>query len=284
MWFSKSAHLENESVKYGDDCAFINFGEELQKFIDALLSAIKRNQAKQSFTQILPLSNIKVHINTDVNKADAFFTVESIQDFKIFEISERECAFKLICLIRDVFPIGAFIDENSYNIASAFEECVKSCSTEDRYELLSLNHQKIHIIVDKIVDKNFSLKKRKVKHLLKVNRADLCCLAKLHLCVGTNEKKSSEENVTDLNNCQNKINSQGSNVAVTLAAPSTPSTSKQLQNGTYEQAVAEAPLSLPQVSTLPSLITIQGQVHPSLVLLQPQPTLNPIESIFQDVA
>ena len=268
LWLSKSVCVVNNNVTYGEACIFIHLGEDLKTFIDALLNGIKAKEEKKSYQQQrISLSNVNVFINTTDNTTP-FFVVKSLEGTEIFGIFETTCAFKLISVLKDILPICAFIKEGDYDIVSAFEKCIKSCSVKHRSDFLILSPLKIDFIVDEIMQKDLSLRKYRIKCLLRVNRIDFCCLAKLHLCATQNEENSNEvivQNTTCTPNTtcvQNKLTNVTTNSSNFCIA----STSKQLQNGTCE-TFQNASLSKIQHTQLQTPIALQ--VNPQMLSFVP---------------
>jgi hypothetical protein len=86
-------------------------------------------------------------------------------------------------VLRDVLPIGAFIEGNHLNITSAFIECVKTCTDINRTELAAIKSETV--VTEEILKKNPLLERHKVQQLLRIDKTDFSCIANLIKCVST---------------------------------------------------------------------------------------------------
>ena len=87
--------------------------------------------------------------------------------------------------------------KNHLNIASAYIECVKTCAENDRNEISAIKSE--DYVTEEILKKDPSLQKYRVKHLLRINKTDLSCIANIHKSVRLlksvlNLSKSLEKN------------------------------------------------------------------------------------------
>ena len=211
-------------MTYGEKCVSIPYGEDMQKLILALFQASKAKKDKTNYDDQLSLSGdeTRISINCSAPENIAFVTVKNSNSSEVFTISNLKCAHKLLSVLRDVLPIGAFIDENQLDIASAFIECVKTCTDNDRNEISAI--KSVNYVTEEILKKDPSLQKYKVKHLLKINKTDLSCIANIYRCVSLiksvlNASKSLEKNNVPVSSSNleiitvsNTIDTQNTNV------------------------------------------------------------------------
>ena len=181
LWFSKTAYHHNDSVTYGNTCVMIPYGEDLQSFIKSLLDTIQGIKTKKGHKEDLTLNcnKTKISINTFVSENCTFLTATNSSGDEVFTISDLNCVYKLFFVLRDIFPIGAFINKVELSIVYAFVECVKTCADIERQNYSELRSD--DFIAGKILNKDPSLDRLKVKQLLNVNKLDLLCVANLNL-------------------------------------------------------------------------------------------------------
>ena len=281
MWVSNCIHHQNDSVTYGKTCVLIHFGEDLQSFILSLIETIKSIKGNKGHKQDLSLNfnDTKISIDTNVNKNAAFVTVKNSSGDVVFTISDLKCVYKLLNIVRDVLPNGAFINKDESSIVFVLIECVRKSEVRDRQFFSDLNED---FITGEILKKDPSLDNFKIRQLLKVNRIDLLCITNLNLPRQRKEPIASNSNsaekaqniqedaaVTNDSNPESKSTSNSSDaqntVIVTSKDPVLSSVSVQKYQILYTVAQQQQPLTIVQHQPLP---TLQQQ---NLVLTQEQP-------------
>ena len=136
----------------------------------------------------------KIKIDTDVKKNSAFIIAKNCNDDEVFRISDINCVYKLLYVLRDILPNGAFINKDELNIVFTFIECVKTCEDTERQKFCDLMSE--DYISRKILCKNPSLDEFKIKQLLNVNKIDLLCISNLNLLQGkSKEQKTLKSNI-----------------------------------------------------------------------------------------
>ena len=85
----------------------------MKKLILALYQASKAKKDKSNYDDQLSLSGdeTRISINCSAPENLAFVIVKNANESEIFTISNLNCVLKLLCALRDVLPIGAFIDK-----------------------------------------------------------------------------------------------------------------------------------------------------------------------------
>ena len=144
-------------------------------------SQAKLDNTKYNKQLSLSSSNTRISIDTSVPNDKSFITFTKLDGCEIFSISDLKCVIKLMKVLRDVLPIGAFIEENHLNIASAFIECVKTCTEMNRNAFATIKSETF--VTEEILKKNPLLERHKVQNLLRINKTDFSCIANLYKCV-----------------------------------------------------------------------------------------------------
>ena len=185
VWFSQTIDYINGNVIYCDKCISIHYGEDMQELILVLHAASQAKQDNTIYKKQLSLSGgeTRISIDTSVTNDAAFITFTKLDGAEVFSISDLRCVLRLMKVLRDVLPIGAFIEENHLNITSAFIECVKTCTEINRTEFAAIKSETF--VTEEILKKNPSLERHKVQQLLRINKTDLSCIANLNKCVST---------------------------------------------------------------------------------------------------
>ena len=134
VWFSQAVDYFNGNVVYCDKCISIPYGEDMQQLIIVLHDGIKAKQDNAIYNKQLFLSGgeATVTIDTGVPNDTAFITFKTLDGNEVLSITNLKSVVILMKILRNILPIGAFIEENHLNIASAFIECVKTCTDIDR--------------------------------------------------------------------------------------------------------------------------------------------------------
>ena len=234
IWFSKSIDYVNGYVTYSEKCISIPYGEDMEKLIGAVYKLGQSKKDKTNFNEELSLSGdeTKISINTNVPENSAFLIVKNSNGIEIFTISDLKCVLKLVCALRDILPIGAFLKEYQLSIVAAFIECVKTCKEIDKLKITAI--RSVNYVAEEILKKDPSLRRYKVRNLLRVNKTDLSCIANLYPCVSIlksilNTSKIIEKNtvpesssnqqpftVSNLTNVQTTNDQQTQNIAVDM--------------------------------------------------------------------
>ena len=179
VWFSQAVDYFNGNVVYCDKCISIPYGEDMQQFIIVLHAGIKAKQDNAIYNKQLFLSGgeATVTIDTGVPNDTAFITFKTLDGNEVLSITNLKSVVILMKILRNILPIGAFIEENHLNIASAFIECVKTCTDIDRTQFSTIKSETF--VTEEILKKNPLLERHKVQHLLMINKIDFSCIANL---------------------------------------------------------------------------------------------------------
>ena len=284
LWFSKTAYHHNDSVTYGNKCVMIPYGEDIQSFIKSLLDTIQGIKTKKGHKEDLTLNcnKTKITINTYVNENCTFLTATNSSGDEVFTISDLNCVYKLFFVLRDIFPIGAFINKVELSIVYAFVECVKTCADIERQ-----NHSELRsddFIAGKILNKDPSLDRFKVKQLLNVNKLDLLCVANLNLIrkkkiepIATNspQAKSAPKRSKLSSKVTSNLESNALCCSSNLQNTSGPSLDPSLSNFNIQQYQVSYAITQQQPLQIVEYASTQQQplqiLHQPLSFAQPKP-------------
>ena len=258
VWFSKTIVYVNGYVTYGEKCISIPYGEDMEKLICAVYKLGQAKKDKIDFDEELSLSGneTKISINTNGPENAAFLNAKNSNGIEIFTISDLKCVLKLVCVLRDILPIGAFLKENHLSIASAFTECVKTCTETDKLKITAI--KSVNYVAEEILKKDPSLKRYKVRNLLRINKTDLSCIANLYPCVSILKSILNTSKVIENNTVPERSSSQQPS-AVSNLTNIQKTNNQQTQNTVPESSSNQQPFTISNLTNVQNVNDQQTQ-------------------------